>query len=50
VPVVGLREAAMLRIEGGGATLLGTAPARLFRRGAAPVEVPPGTRLDQHLG
>jgi dipeptidase E len=50
VPVVGLREAAMLRVDGGSATLLGTAPARLFRRGAAPLEVLPGVRLDEHLG
>jgi dipeptidase E len=50
VPVVGLREPSMLRVEGGGATLLGTAPARVFRRGAAPFEVPPGARLDEHLG
>ena len=50
VPVVGLREAVMLQIEEESATPLGTAPARLFGRGAAPVEVPPGVRLDEHLG
>ena len=50
VPVVGLREASMLRIEDSGATLLGTAPAHIFRRGAAPFEIPPGARLDAHLG
>ena len=50
VPVVGLREPSMLRIEGGGATLLGTAPARIFRRGVTPFEVPPHTQLDEHLG
>ena len=50
VPVVGLREPSMLRIEGGGATLLGTASARIFRRGVAPFEVPPGAWLDGHLG
>jgi dipeptidase E len=33
VPVVGLREAAMLHIEKESATLLGTAPPRLCRRG-----------------
>ena len=49
VPVVGLREPSMLRIEGGGATLFGSAPARIFRRGAAPFEVPPGARLDECL-
>ena len=50
VPVVGLREAGMLQIEGESATLLGTASARLFRRRVAPVEVPPGARCDEHLG
>jgi len=50
VPVVGLREPSMLRIEGGGATLLGTASARIFRRGVAPFEVPAGARPDEHLG
>lgn len=50
VPVVGLREASMLRIDDGGATLLGNAPARIFRCGAAPFEVPPGARLDEHIG
>jgi dipeptidase E len=50
VPAVGLREPSMLRTEGGGVTLLGTASARIFRRGVAPFEVPPGARLDAHLG
>jgi len=50
VPVVGLREPSMLRTEGGSATLLGTASARIFRRGVAPFEVPAGARLDAHLG
>jgi dipeptidase E len=50
VPVVGLREPSMLRIEDGSATLLGNAPARVFRRDVTPFEVPPGTRLDEHLG
>jgi dipeptidase E len=50
VPVIGLREPSMLRIEGGSATLLGTAPARIFRRGVAPFEVPPGARIEEHLG
>ena len=49
-PVVGLREGSMLRVEGAGVTLLGTAPARIFRRGADPEEVPPGSRLDGLLG
>ncbi len=50
VPVVGLREAAMLRVEGGSATLIGTSSARVFRRGATPTELLPGLRLDEHLG
>ncbi len=50
VPVVGLREPSMLRVDGGGATLLGTASARIFRRGVTPLEVSPATRLDEHLG
>ncbi len=50
VPVVGLREPSMLRIECGGVTLVGIAPARIFRRGVTPFEVAPGTRCDAHLG
>lgn len=44
--VVGLREGAMLRVEGESVELLGTTGARLFRRGAEPVEHAPGERLD----
>jgi dipeptidase E len=47
--VVGLREAAMLRTAGGSFTLLGTAGARIFRKGTAPVEVAPGAALDTLL-
>lgn len=49
--VIGLREGAMLRVEGdaGNAAieveLRGTAGARLFRRGAAPTEHQPGAAL-----
>jgi dipeptidase E len=39
--VVGLREGAMLRVEGGRVTLKGLAGARVFRKGQAPVEVAP---------
>jgi dipeptidase E len=46
-PVVGLREGTMLRIEGEAVRLLGRAPARIFRRGQDPLEVRPGTRLEQ---
>ena len=48
-PVVGLREGTMLRIEGGRVVLQGGRPARIFRRGAEPVEAPPGTALDELL-
>ena len=41
-PVLGLREATMLRVEGGAVTLQGEKHARIFRRGEEPVEVPPG--------
>jgi len=45
-PVVGLREAAMLRIEHGKTTLRGSSGARVFRRGASPEEAVPGAQLD----
>ncbi len=44
--VVGLREGAMLRVEGGGVSLVGEAGARVFRRGSPPEEFAPGSRLD----
>jgi len=40
--VLGLREGTMLRVENGAIALQGEKPARIFRRGAEPVEVPPG--------
>lgn len=45
-PVVGLREGAMLRVEDATITLAGDKPARIFRRGAEPVELPPGSRVE----
>ena len=48
-PVVGLREGAMVRVENGVAVLEGSVGARIFRRGAAPVEVSPGTKLNNVL-
>jgi dipeptidase E len=48
--VVGLREGAMLRIEGGTVTLRGDARARLFRKGEPAAEFDPGDRLDFLLG
>jgi dipeptidase E len=47
-PVLGLWEAGVLRVEGSQMTLVG-APARLFRRGQAPEDIPPGARLDSLL-
>jgi dipeptidase E len=44
-PVIGLREGAMLRVEGESVDLRGQAGARLFRRGQEPLEVPPGTTV-----
>lgn len=44
-PVVGLREGTMLRVVDGVSTLLGERSARVFRRGAEPVEVPPGSTV-----
>lgn len=41
-PVLGLREGSMLRRDGTEIFLLGEKNARLFRRGADPVELPPG--------
>ena len=44
--VVGLREGAMLRVDDGEVVLAGVAGARIFRRGAAPVEARPPCRLE----
>jgi len=44
--VVGLREGAMLRIEGKKAVLLGTMGARVFVKGGLPCEYPPESTLD----
>jgi dipeptidase E len=48
-PVAGLREGAMVRIENNEMTLKGSSGARIFRRGLEPVEVSPGSRLDDLL-
>jgi dipeptidase E len=45
LPVVGLREGAMLAVDGDRMTLRGAARARLFRRSAEPTEVAPGADL-----
>ena len=44
-PVVGLREGTMLRVVDDSVTLVGLRPARIFRRGAEPEELPPGSQL-----
>ncbi|MCU0864657.1 MAG: dipeptidase PepE [Planctomycetes bacterium] len=41
VPVLGLREGCMVRVEGRAAELKGTTRARLFRKGEVPVELTP---------
>jgi len=45
LPVVGLREVTMLRVNNGTVTLLGSTTARIFQRGVAPTEVAPGSDL-----
>jgi len=49
VPVVGLREGAILRVEGDRVLLRGTAGARIFRRGRDPVEASPGASIEALL-
>jgi len=46
-PVIGLREGAMLRVDDDRVQLRGTAGARLFRRGQAPIEIGPGADFPQ---
>jgi len=48
-PVLGLREGAWLRLEGGLLVLEGGRGARLFRRGADPEELAPGADLSALL-
>lgn len=50
LPVVALREGAMLRVEGGAVELRGTSGARLFRRGREPEERVPPALLAGLLG
>jgi dipeptidase E len=50
VPVVGLREGAMLRVEGDSVLLKGVAGARIFRRGREPVEATPVSEIGPWLG
>ena len=46
-PVVGLREGCMIRVERGVHLLKGRTNARIFRRGSNPVELEPGSTLDE---
>lgn len=48
-PVIGLREGAMVRVEGNELTLKGTSGARVFRKNQAPVEVETGSSLNDLL-
>ncbi len=50
LPVLGLREGDMVRVESSRITLVGTHGARIFRRGEVPIEVPPGTSLESYFG
>ncbi|HVR69888.1 MAG TPA: dipeptidase PepE [Vicinamibacteria bacterium] len=47
--VVGLREGGWLEVQGARGSLRGPRPARLFRRGGAPVELAPGAAIDDLL-
>jgi dipeptidase E len=49
LPVIGLREGAMLRIEDSTVRLKGTTGARIFRRGKDPVDVQPGALVEDLL-
>jgi dipeptidase E len=49
-PVVGLREGAILRVEGASVLLKGVAGARIFRRGQEPVEVLPVAEIGPLVG
>ena len=47
-PVLGVREGGWLEVNGDAVSLAGSA-ARLFRRRTAPLELPPGARIDRVL-
>jgi dipeptidase E len=46
IPVLGIREGSMLRLENGTAVLKGTTGGKLFRHGEAPLEIAPGSVVD----
>jgi dipeptidase E len=47
IPVLALREGAMVRVEQGSVQLKGEAGARLFRRGSLPEEIAAGSKLSR---
>jgi dipeptidase E len=49
IPVIGLREGAMLRVDGERVWLRGRAGARIFRRELPPAEAAPGAELNGFL-
>jgi dipeptidase E len=48
-PVVAIREGCMIRVDKGTHVLRGRTNARVFRRGCEPIELEPGSTLDQLL-
>jgi len=50
LPVVAIREGAMLVVRGSAITLEGETGGKLFLRGAEPIVCRPGTRIDRLLG
>ena len=49
VPVLGIREGTMLRVDDATTTVTGSKPAKVFRRGEDPSDVAVGTRLTGDL-
>jgi dipeptidase E len=49
-PVIGLREGSWLEVEGAHGWLRGPHAARIFRRAADPLELPPDASIDEWLG
>ena len=45
IPVIGIREGTMLRVDGDVTTVAGTKAAKIFRRGVEPYDVAVGTKL-----
>ena len=48
-PVLGLREGCMIVVNGDEARLVGLKPARIFRRGEEPFEIPAGSVVGPHV-